>query len=162
MENETIFRDKSIERVSSPDELNDYVKLSNPGVWFILASILVILLGACFFGVFGYVESSVPAVGIARNGKMVCLVKKEYGDRLSRDMKLRIDNEEYNVSLRNSKPATVWDTTDSYTLFLGDMQPGEWVYEIDVDGSFSDGSYEATLITEKISPMAFLFDDNER
>lgn len=162
MENETIFRDKSIERISSPEQLNDYIRLSNPGVWFILASILVILTGACIFAVFGHIDSSVPAVGIAKNGKMVCLVKKEYGDRFTGEMKLKIDDNEYNVSLRDSKPATVWDTTDPYALFIGDMQPGEWIYEIDVDGTFTDGSYEASLITEEISPFSFIFDNEQK
>ena len=157
MENGTIFRDKSIERISSPDQLNDYVRLSNPGVWFILASILVILSGAIVFGIFGHIDSTVPGVGIAKDGKMVCLVKKEYGDRFSKDMKLKIDDKEYNVYLRDSKPVTVWETTDPYALFVGDMQPGEWVYEIDVDGTFTDGSYEARLITEEISPFSFIF-----
>ena len=157
MENETIFRDKSIERISSPDQLNDYIRLSNPGVWFILASILVILAGACIFGIFGHIDSTVPAVGIARDGRMVCLVKKEYGERFTDDMKLKIDNEEYGVSVRSPKPATVWDTTDPYALFIGDMQPGEWIYEIDVDGTFTDGSYKASLITEEVSPLSFLF-----
>lgn len=36
-------------------------------------------------------------------------------------------------------------------------QPGEWIYEIDVDGTFTDGSYEASLITEEVSPLSFLF-----
>ncbi len=155
--NETVFREKSIERISSPDQLNDYVRLSNPGVWFVLGAIMIILLGACIFGIFGHIDSSVPAVGISSDGKMVCLVKKEYGDRFTKDMKVKIDDAEYDVSLRDPKPVTVWDTTDSYALFIGDMQPGEWVYEIDVDGSFSDGSYEARLITEKISPLSFIF-----
>lgn len=157
MENETIFRDESIERISSPDKLNDYVKLSNPGIWFILAAILVILSGACIFGIFGHIDSYVPGVGIAKDGRMVCLVKKEYGDRFTKGMKLEIDGEEYSATLRDSKPVTVWETTDPYALFIGDMQPGEWVYEIDVDGSFTDGSYEAKLITESISPLSFIF-----
>lgn len=157
MENETIFRDKSIERISSPDQLNDYVRLSNPGVWFILSAIMVILIGACIFGALGHIDSSVPAVGIAKDGKMVCLVKKEFGNRFTQDMKLKIDDREYNVSVRSPKPVTVWDTTDPYALFIGDMQPGEWVYEMDVEGSFTDGAYAADLVTEEVSPVTFLF-----
>ena len=157
MENETIFRDKSIERISSPDQLNDYVRLSNPGVWFILSAIMVILIGGCVFGALGHIDSSVPAVGIAKGGKMVCLVKKEFGNRFTQDMKLKIDDREYNVSVRSPKPVTVWDTTDPYALFIGDMQPGEWVYEMDVEGSFTDGAYAADLVTEEVSPVTFLF-----
>ncbi len=164
MADETVFREKSIERLSSPDRLNDYVKLADPGVWFILAAIVVILLGACIFGVFGHLDSKVPGVGIASNGRMVCLVKKEYGSRFSDNMKAKVDGREYSVSLRSDKPVTVWDTTDSYALYLGNMQPGEWVYEIDVDGGFTDGNYEVDLITDEISPLSFLFgsDDNRQ
>ena len=125
MANETVFRDKSIERLSSPDQLNDYVKLSDPGIWFILAAILIILTGACIFGAVGHIDSTVPGVGIVRDGRMVCLVKKEYGDRFKKGMKAKIDGGEYNVSLRSDKPVTVWDSTDSYALYVGNMQPGE-------------------------------------
>ena len=56
---------------------------------------------------------------------------------------------------------TVWDSTDDYALYVGNMQPGEWVYEIDVDGEFTDGNYEVELITDEISPLSFLFGSNE-
>lgn len=32
-----IFRKKSMDRVSSPEQLNDYVRVMNPGIWMILA-----------------------------------------------------------------------------------------------------------------------------
>ena len=162
MANETVFRDKSIERISSPDQLNDYVKLSDPGVWFVLAAVVVILAGACIFGIFGHIDSTVPGVGISREGKMVCLVKKEYGDRFSDNMEAKIDGEKYGASLRSDKPEKVWETTDAYALYVGDMQPGEWVYELDIDGTFADGTYPVSLVTEKISPLSFLFGSNEK
>ncbi|MBQ7563624.1 MAG: hypothetical protein IJT16_06500 [Lachnospiraceae bacterium] len=162
MENETIFRDKSIERVSSPDQLNEYIKLSNPGVWFVLTAILLILVGAVIFGTFGHIDSTVPGVGISTDGKMVCLVKKEYGDRFTEDMKARVDDGVYGVSLRSNGPVTVWDNTAAYALTVGGLQPGEWVYELDADGFFPDGVYEIKLITERISPLSFLFNSNEK
>jgi len=45
MENR-IFREKSIERVTSPEQLNDYVKVSNPDIWMVLLSIFILLSGA--------------------------------------------------------------------------------------------------------------------
>ncbi len=162
MSNETVFREKAIERMSSPDQLNDYVRLSDPGVWFVLAAITVILTGACIFGAFGHIDSTVPGVGITKEGRMVCLVKKEYGDRFTADMTAKIDGVKYAAVLRDDKPKTVWDTTDPYALYVGEMQPGEWVYELDVDGTFSDGTYEVSLVTEQISPLSFLFGNNEK
>ena len=46
-----IFRKKNIERVSSPEQLNDYVRVSNPGVWMVLTAVIVLLFGICAWGI---------------------------------------------------------------------------------------------------------------
>jgi hypothetical protein len=38
-----IFRKSSLERVASPEQLNDYIKVSNPSIWVIIAAMFVIL-----------------------------------------------------------------------------------------------------------------------
>ena len=157
MDNKTIFRDKPMERATSADRLNDYVKLSNPGLWFILMAVVIILAGACIFGLVGHIDSTVPCVAISDGQKTVCWVKKEYGDRFTADMAVKIDGSEYAVSLHDAAPVSVAPGTDPYVLFLGDLQPGEWIYEIDAEGTISPGSYEAQLVTERISPLSFLF-----
>lgn len=58
-----LFRKKSIERVSSPEQLNDYVKVSSPGIWAVLAAVLILLAGAFVWGILGRLETTVPAVG---------------------------------------------------------------------------------------------------
>ena len=50
-----IFREKSIKRISSPEELNDYMKVTTPRVWIILAVIIILLLGIVVWGIFGSV-----------------------------------------------------------------------------------------------------------
>ena len=50
-----LFRKESIERVSSPEQLSDYLHVTTPAIWFVLSA--VILLLASFF-----VWSSVTAV----------------------------------------------------------------------------------------------------
>ena len=51
-----IFRKKSLERISSPEELNDYIKVTSPPVWIILLAIVVILVGVLSWGVLGTVD----------------------------------------------------------------------------------------------------------
>ncbi|MBE5824597.1 hypothetical protein [Butyrivibrio sp. INlla16] len=157
MANETIFRDKSIERISSPEQLNDYVKLTNPGVWFVSSAILIILIGTIVFGTVGHIDSSVPSALISDGETSVCLVKREYGEKFTDDMHVKVDGTEYNVSLKAAKPVAINPDVDSYTLFVGNMEVGEWVYEIDVDGQIPEGVYEARLVTERISPLSFIF-----
>ena len=55
MEN-CIFRQKSIDKVSSPEKLDDYVRVTTPSVWITLAAIVLLLIGALIWGIFGEVE----------------------------------------------------------------------------------------------------------
>ena len=52
-ENTTIFRQKSIDRISSPEQLHDYIKVSSPGSWIVLTAIIVLLIGVLVWGLFG-------------------------------------------------------------------------------------------------------------
>ncbi len=51
-----IFREKSLERVSSPEELNDYIRVTTPSVWIVLAATVVLLVGMLAWSIFGRVE----------------------------------------------------------------------------------------------------------
>ena len=52
----SIFREKSIRRVSSPEQLNDYIRVTTPSVWLVLIAIVVLLVGILAWSVFGTVE----------------------------------------------------------------------------------------------------------
>ena len=51
--NESIFRQKSIDRISSPEQLHDYIKVSSPGAWLVLLAIIIFLVGALVWAVKG-------------------------------------------------------------------------------------------------------------
>jgi hypothetical protein len=44
-----LFRKESVEKITSPEDLNSYVKVLNPRVWVILAGIAIAVLGLAFF-----------------------------------------------------------------------------------------------------------------
>ena len=51
-----LFRKKSLDKVSSPEELNDYIRVTSPSVWLILAAILILIVGILAWCVFGTVK----------------------------------------------------------------------------------------------------------
>lgn len=51
--NNSIFRQKSIDRISSPEKLDDYIRVTTPSVWITLAAIVILLVGAIIWGIFG-------------------------------------------------------------------------------------------------------------
>ena len=54
----SIFRQKSIDRVSSPEQLNDYIRVTTPSVWLVLIAIILLLAGMLVWSVLGTVEAT--------------------------------------------------------------------------------------------------------
>lgn len=56
-----------MEKISSPEQLNDYIRVSNPGVWMILFCIIILLIGMCVWGVFGRFETTLEVSAISKS-----------------------------------------------------------------------------------------------
>lgn len=54
--NNSIFRKKSIDKVTSPEELNDYIRVVSPGVWLVMAAVILLLAGAIVWGCLGVIH----------------------------------------------------------------------------------------------------------
>ena len=49
----SIFKKRSIERISSPEKLDDYIRVTTPSVLLTLVALLLLLAGAILWGIFG-------------------------------------------------------------------------------------------------------------
>ena len=62
--NKNLFREKNVERIASPEQLNDYIHVSNPSVWIALAAFAVLLVGICIWGIFGTLDTTLSVVAV--------------------------------------------------------------------------------------------------
>lgn len=69
--NKTVFRQSSIDRVQSPEQLNDYIKVSNPSGWVVIIAAIILLGSVLIWGVFGTVEMKKTITSIDKNGETV-------------------------------------------------------------------------------------------
>jgi hypothetical protein len=67
-QNNQIFRKKSLERLSSPEDLNAYLHVTNPAVWIILTAVILLLVGLFVWSSVTTVESRVIGEAIAEKG----------------------------------------------------------------------------------------------
>ena len=88
--NDKIFRKKSIDRMSSPEQLNDYIKVTNPGVWMALAAIVILLIGVCVWGVFGKLETKLTVAAESLDGRTVLYVKESDVEDIKESMSVSI------------------------------------------------------------------------
>ena len=56
MKERLMFREKSLEKVTSPEQLNDYIKVTRPSVWLILFATIILIVGTLVWAVFGKIQ----------------------------------------------------------------------------------------------------------
>jgi len=64
MENK-LFRKSALDRISSPEQLNEYMKVAGPGVWAILAGLAITFAAFIVWGVVGSIPETVDVTGTA-------------------------------------------------------------------------------------------------
>ena len=155
--NDKIFRKKSVDRMLSPEQLNDYIKVTNPGVWMVLAAIVILLVGVCVWGVFGILETKLSVAAVSRDGQTILYVKEDNVASVQENMSVYIGDESYKVTSISAQAVTVTEEISEYARHTGELSIGEWVYVVQIDGSMPDGVYKAQIVTDSVSPLYFVF-----
>lgn len=135
---EPIFRETSIEKVKSPDNLNEYIRIANPGVWTLLAAILFLLLGLCLWGVFGQLRTVVQVEAESSAGVISCRLTDADAAAIQPGMTVQIDGQEAIVS-----EVTVRDGDNSTCTIVAPIP-------------LPDGIYTAQIEVENLRPISFL------
>ena len=154
--NQNLFRKSSTDRISSPEQLNEYVRVANPGVWIVLAAIIVLLIGVCVWGCLGHLETTLSAVGISDGTTLVVLVRESDIASVRTDMTVTVGDAEYAILDIAQQPMAADAGLGEYALHVGGLQTGEWVYPVTVDAALTAGVYGAEIITERVSPISFI------
>ena len=136
---ESIFRKKTLERISSPEQLTDYLRITTPGVWVVMSAIIFLLLGLFFWTMTGTLQTKVDVkVNVENQTATVIPVSS---DTLVADMPLQINSNVYVIA---------YTGTDEYGRVYGIA---------DVD-DLPDGVYDGTAVIEAIHPIQFLINSN--
>jgi len=90
-----IFRKSSLERISSPEQLNEYVKITNPGAWAVLSGLLAVLICVFVWAWAGSILETVQLIGVAyaHEGEGVtvyCYVPMNVSKRIDAGMNVQI------------------------------------------------------------------------
>ncbi|HPU02232.1 MAG TPA: biotin/lipoyl-binding protein [Bacillota bacterium] len=84
-----LFRKSTLERVATPERLNEYIKITHPGVWIILLACLALLSAVGFWAFYGSIPDTVRAKGIIFPQHGVTAVVPPTGGRIT-NMRVRV------------------------------------------------------------------------
>lgn len=103
-----------------------------------IAALIVLLIGACIWGIYGRIESTVSAQAVAENGRVSCIVSLSDAASVEPGMTIRIGDTEGTVAALES---------------VGDERNG---CRFSVEAELPTGVYDAKIVTESITPFSFL------
>ncbi len=153
-----VFRKESLDKVSSPEQLNDYIKVANVSVWIIIAAAIVLIAAVFVWGVAGQLDTTVNVSGVAKNGVVTCYLPGvsavEIGDSA------RIGTLTGEISEIAATPVSAKSLSgeyDEYTVYS--LALSDWNYAVTVSvPDVPNGIVSLELITESVSPISFIWD----
>ena len=129
----TVFRKKTLERISSPEQLTDYLRVTDPGIWSVLAAVILLLIGLFAWSLMGTLETTADATVVVIDSS--AQVVTAGGKSLSGGMIFRVAGQEYRIASAD---------TDDYGRMTG-------VARVDLP----DGTYEGEVVVESTRPIDF-------
>ena len=151
-----LFRKKSLERISSPEQLNEYIRISTPSVWLLLAAIAALLVGVCVWGVFGHMDTTLTAVAVSEGETVTAYVREADAAKVSAEQSVSVNGVQGKVLSVSAEPMRVDAAFTEYMRHVGSLQQGEWVYAAVLDIACEEGVYAAQIVIDCVSPMSFV------
>ena len=94
-----LYRQKSIDRISSPEQLNDYLRVTNVSVWVILAAVIILLAGLLVWSSIATIESYTEGSAQVQNGVMtIRFHDQKYVNEVEKGMPVRAGDTETVIS----------------------------------------------------------------
>ena len=154
--NKQLFKKSNIDKVSSPEQLHDYVKVANPGLWMLISTIVILLVGVVIWGFIGKIDTTMSTAIVTDGGNAVIYIGESDVEKLEIGMTIRSEGREYMITDIAKTPIKVDGVLTDYEIHASGLTVGEWVYAVSIDGEHSDGVQKADIVIESISPISFI------
>lgn len=153
---ESIFRKKSLDRISSPEELDNYLSVTGPGVWFPMLAVVALLIGALVWMAFGRLDTTVNVAVVSANGSAVCLVPGNQLENVLSEGSVQIAGAEYALTDDGRAVQLVTGDTDVNVRLAGNLSDGDTVKPLRVDGDLPEGIFAGVVVVDSINPIKFI------
>ena len=138
MAGKQIYREQSLERISSPEQLNDYLKVTKPTVWAVLAAVILLLAGLLIWSMFAEIGSYANGTALVKNGSMT----------------VRFEDQTFARNVKEGMEVMVGETSCPI-ISVGTDQNGE-VFAT-AETALDDGTYKAAVKYRQIQAFSLLF-----
>ena len=138
MEESSLYRKESMDRIQSPEQLNEYMRVTTPSVWLLLSAVVLLLAGVLIWSAFARIDSYAAGTAEVHDGQLVLLFDDEVTAR----------------RVESGMTVTVGETTSTVNS-VGRTPEGAMFAAAET--TLSDGSYPARVIFRQTQVLQLLF-----
>ncbi len=158
----TVFRKSSMESLSSPEQLNDYIKAASPSVWIILAVIILLLATVFAWIFFGCIYTRVSGVAVNDGGTLSCYVRAEDMLKAGDSIMVSVNGSEYFAEEIDPVPFKLdpaGNAVDQIISTIGGFTGDDWLVKLPLaeNTGIQELTVEGAVVTiEEIKPLSFI------
>ena len=132
---QSLFRKKTVDKISSPEQLTEYLRVTSPRMWIILAAVIMVLFAVIVWGILGRMETVKEARVIVSDGQARIVTVDS--TVIEKGMTMRIDGQEFTI---------------------GETESDEFGRPVGLaDVALPDGSYDGTIVIDQTRAVLSLF-----
>lgn len=157
----SIFRKNNIDRVDSPEQLNDYVRVTSPAIWLLITAIIALLAGACIWGTFGLIQRTIHLTSYVKDNAAYAFVPDSEIGQVDTGMTLVVGDTRCTITAVSESAMQIQYYMNE--LFGKDAgaenqieDPSKMVWRITADTDLPNGMYASQIIVEQVHPISFL------
>lgn len=153
-EKQQIFRQKSLDKVQSVEDLDSYIKTTTPSLWLLLSAIIVLLVGVIVFSCVGTIKASTE-IGCSINQKGTVYITEEAYKKLTDESYVLVSDNKCKIT-NITGPFLADKEKDSYLLSSNKISLDQWFYVVEFDCLLNSGEYYGKLVFEEVKPISFI------
>ena len=167
MNQKSIFRQKSLDTVESPEQLDEYIRVSNPRIWIIFAALVILAAAFVVWSIIGTLPQKKKKKGITVSNNVVqCYVDVSEFSMDLEGCKANIvmpdgSSVEGQVKGVSSNPYSAEEISDSLRSdwMTENVVTGNYAYQVDVELQEEvkpEVLANVTIVTAEVKPIVFL------
>ena len=148
-----LFRQETLDHISSPEELHDYMKVTSPRLWMILAAVVALLVGFIVYASVATLENKLDV-----KAEVYVYTDPETGERFVDDFMVIIPDEKKDLVQREMVVRFAgYEGKIEYIIQDKEATGAHVSFEQPIDASnLEEGTYDAEVVLEQVSPIKFL------
>jgi len=160
-----MFRETAMRKMSSAQDLDRYLKVTNPSAWIVVGAIAALLVAAFIWGLTASLPVSMSTTGVLKDGKIVCFLPLDNNEIATTDSKVTAAGHETHIESVNSNPHSQREVAAEIgsDYAMAKVDAAQWSYKVivalpdDISDWEEGDDVPIQVTTKEVAPLSYLF-----